>query len=331
MLLLWQNRNLHQGFGIAWSNGKLVWSTADSRNTEEDYPGNTENMVREHGSSNLSLSELRKCLLQELNVMEAENSIGSQEGRLQPTATFMTNTKQTRVKPSARSQMRSVPEPAKRAGAFCKGPHSSADCTEVTDHDGRINITVKRDHLCFNCLGRHKISDCKSKSKCRNCSCRHHTSLCKGITRKTDEKPQTQATSSKIDNAKEPSTPLQLHSSLAQSHGHVLLKTVMAPLSSGKCLDANILLDEGTQRSFVTTKLADKLELVPSGRETFPDLDKITRKSGNFPPQQFTYRQARNNSNGRLNSTWDCRSPENLCTQLKRHEVPCWFEISPSV
>ena len=225
-------------------------------------------MVREHGSSNWSLSELRKCLLKELNVMEAGNSIGSQEGRLQPTATFMTNTKQTRVKPSARSQMHSVPEPAKRACAFCKGPHSRADCTEVTDHDGRINI-VKRDHLCFNCLRCHKISDCKSKSKCRNCSRRHHTSLCKGTTRKSHEKPQTQATSSKSHNAKEPSTSLQLHSSLAQSHRHVLLKTVMAPLSSGKtCLDAKSLLDEGAQRSFITTKLADKLELVPSGRET---------------------------------------------------------------
>ena len=31
-----------RGFGIAWSNGKLVWSTADSLNTEEDTLGNTE-------------------------------------------------------------------------------------------------------------------------------------------------------------------------------------------------------------------------------------------------------------------------------------------------
>ena len=117
------------------------------------------NMIREQESSNWSSSELRKCLLKELNVLEAGNSIGSQEGSLQPTATFLTNTKsQTRAKPSSRSQMHSVPDPVKRACAFCKGPHSSADCTEVTDHDGRINI-VKRDHLCFNWLGRHKISD----------------------------------------------------------------------------------------------------------------------------------------------------------------------------
>ena len=133
----------------------------------------------------------------------------------------------------------------------------------MTDHDGRINI-VKRDHLCFNCLGRHKTSDCKSKSKCR-----HHTSLCKETTRTTDEKTQPQATSSESHNAKERSTSLQLHSSLAQSHGHVLLITDVAPLSSGKtCLDANILFDEGAKRSFITTKLAYELELVPSGRET---------------------------------------------------------------
>ena len=35
------------------------------------------NITREHGSSNWSLSDLRKCLLKELNVMEAGNSINS--------------------------------------------------------------------------------------------------------------------------------------------------------------------------------------------------------------------------------------------------------------
>ena len=50
---------------------------------------------------------------------------------------------------------------------------------------------------------------------------------------------------------------------------HKDMKTAIRPLNSGKtCLDANLHPDKGAQRSFITTKLANKLELVPSGRET---------------------------------------------------------------
>ena len=48
----------------------------------------------------------------------------------------------------------------------------------------------------------------------------------------------------------------------------MLLKTAIAPVSSGQTsLDANIFLDEGAQRSFITTDLANKLELFPTGKE----------------------------------------------------------------
>ena len=68
--------------------------------------------------------------------------------------------------------------------------------------------------------------------------------------------------------AKESSALVQLHSSLTHSQGHVLLKTAITPISSGQTsLHANLLLDEGAQRSFITTDLANKLELVPTGKE----------------------------------------------------------------
>lgn len=52
---------------------------------------------------------------------------------------------------------------------------------------------------------------------------------------------------------------------LTRSHA---LKTAIAPVSSDQMsLDANILLDEGAQRSFITTDLANKLELDPTRKE----------------------------------------------------------------
>ncbi|MES9974415.1 MAG: DUF1759 domain-containing protein [Candidatus Thiodiazotropha sp.] len=233
------------------------------------------NIAREHGSSNWSLSELRKCLLKELNVMEAGNSIVAHAETLPTTATFFTNTKpQTKPyhksKPPSKSQIQPSGNDilhSKRVCAFCRGPHSSADCTTIIDYTERISI-VKRDHLCFNCLGRHRVADCKSKSKCRHCSRKHHTGLCKDALQRTDAKTPAQDTSTENHNAKESSASVQLHSSLTHSQGHVLLKTAIGPVSSGQTsIDANILLDEGAQRSFITTDLARKLELVPTGKE----------------------------------------------------------------
>jgi len=65
---------------------------------------------------------------------------------------------------------------------FCKGPHATHQCNTVVDHQRRLAI-VKQNHLCFNCLARHKVSRCTSKFCCRNCKRKHHTSLCSGDSR----------------------------------------------------------------------------------------------------------------------------------------------------
>ena len=51
------------------------------------------NIAREHGSSNWTLSDLQKCLLKALNVMEAGNAIIHNAENLRKTATFLTKTK----------------------------------------------------------------------------------------------------------------------------------------------------------------------------------------------------------------------------------------------
>ena len=55
---------------------------------------------------------------------------------------------------------------------------------------------------------------------------------------------------------------------MTQSRPEVLLKTAVAKVTSGiYTVDANILFDEGAQRSFVTRDLANKLQLQTSGTE----------------------------------------------------------------
>ena len=156
---------------------------------------------------------------------------------------------------------------------FCQQSHSSVDCINITDKDKRYAI-VKQKRLCFNCLGNHKVSECKSRYKCRTCEKKHHTSLC------DRNKQQNDLSSSNEMRASVNTVDIEQHSlvmgsentstfytsSSVESRTEVLLKTAVAPVWSGNLsVPANILLDEGSQKTFVTENLAEKLKLRPIG------------------------------------------------------------------
>ena len=61
---------------------------------------------------------------------------------------------------------------------YCQSTsHSSFNCDKLSDQKQRLDF-VRKENLCFNCLGHHRASQCKSKSRCRNCRRKHHTTLC---------------------------------------------------------------------------------------------------------------------------------------------------------
>ncbi|CAC5377939.1 unnamed protein product [Mytilus coruscus] len=114
------------------------------------------------------------------------------------TAAFHTNAK-VRTKPVNR-QMNI------KSCVFCNESHAPVNCTKIIDHKARISI-VKRDRLCFNCLGHHNVADCKSHQSCRKCKKRHHTSLCKDEVQQDEKQSNTNVNISTIHetqhNAKE--------------------------------------------------------------------------------------------------------------------------------
>ena len=161
----------------------------------------------------------------------------------------------------------------KIACVYCKGAHTANRCDVITDHQRRLDV-VKKERLCFNCLAHHKVSECKSKHRCNTCKRKHHTSLCNGRDN----------TNGKNESSNQNVTPTShtLLSTMPKSMntqpnglGQVeckpdacLLKTAVAIVTAGdKQTRANILFDDGAQRSFVSQKLADLLNLNPQTRE----------------------------------------------------------------
>ncbi|XP_061184416.1 uncharacterized protein LOC133192421 [Saccostrea echinata] len=223
------------------------------------------NIAREYDGDNISLQNLRKAISKEVKILESgqiENSDGfhatamflTGASKIQRNVHYSRNQKTRELTPHVETtEMKSRP-----CIYCCTENHFPGDCKKVTDVSARFDI-LKRKKLCFNCLGNHRASDCKSRNRCKKCQKKHHTSICDmKLTRDRDE--PTKSTSVNIVETSKKSETTVLN--VEHRPTNVLLKTAIAPVShENQTTDANILFDEGSQRSFITEKLANELEI----------------------------------------------------------------------
>ena len=146
--------------------------------------------------------------------------------------------------------------------SFCKQNHFSDKCTVVTDLDKRKEI-VWKNRLYFKCLyPGHSINSYQKKGKCFSCkSQNHHTAICEKLESPT---PQNTETENKPDNGK-----TDIH--LVTSKTSVLLQTATAIVSDNKekrQVPVKVLLDPGSQRTYLLQRLVHYLKLVPIGKQT---------------------------------------------------------------
>ena len=220
------------------------------------------NLARDHSNMEWTLDDLRSNILREIQILETgiHSSKFNHTDLLPITmASLYTGSRHHPPNPTDRKKSMSC--------IYCKGPHSPSACDVVTDQQEHTAI-VKRDKLCYNCLGHHKIAACNSKFKCRNCKHKHHTSLCTGSGSQSTPPSNTKNNpegSSQTTGLFTPSVPESGHPSQTSS---CLLKTAVAMVSTPNVtMEGNIIFGEGAQRSFITQDLATKLHLQPHGKD----------------------------------------------------------------
>ena len=233
------------------------------------------NLARAHGSDESTITDLQRAILDEIRILET--GIGNNRQAPQTaTASFFTNTEK-----HTPSQTRaSVQRPPATCCVYCQGSHAPVNCDTVKEALQRLDI-VKHRKLCFNCLGNHKVSQCKSKGRFRRCNRRHHTSLCTGagnsVTRNgpnatMETRNASNETSGSGQQTSTTTTLTTFSSNRSTVFPHTnrvcLLKTAVATISSTHSeTETNILFDEGSQRSFLTRDLSDTLSLQPTRKE----------------------------------------------------------------
>ena len=219
-----------------------------------------QNLAHEHDSLEWKFQQLREAILKEIRILEAGINVNS-PNTSQPgpsskvTSQFLTQT------PGRQPHLPKANIPAKRKCTYCNGPHPSYHCNVVTDCQQRWSI-IKRDRLCFNCLGNHKSTTCRSKYRCHKCRGKHHTSLCPGENM-SDGNPTTPTASTNSPQVTSQQPASSVHATLAPitypspsscvptSGGRTsLLKTAIATVNADHVYcEANILIGEGVQRN----------------------------------------------------------------------------------
>ena len=165
--------------------------------------------------------------------------------------------------------------------AFCNQAHQSTMCPIITDPRVRREA-LKRAEKCYNCLRPGHLSrSCQSKATCFTCGLRHHSSICsqnmmgKGIA-------QASSTNAMIPLSPQPGAGLPSNTENNQSKpvttafinqkSGVLLQTASAaicrPDKPEASVQARILFDSGSQKSYVSQRLKEALSLKPIHSET---------------------------------------------------------------
>ncbi|XP_058802831.1 uncharacterized protein LOC131670868 [Phymastichus coffea] len=200
-----------------------------------------------------SFLEHRSRTLQASSSMEAEHPSNRAPSKKPPHVTRAHSTHMARDR-------QSTPGKATLRCVLCREQHRVSWCPKFKDLSlDQRKRTVRQHNLCYNCLGQgHGAAFCPSVYRCKisGCGASHHTLLHEGA-----------ATRGTTDSSTggEPSAPtgvVSLHSGTRHS-GVVLLATAQVAIqsSSGRIVVVKALLDQGSETSFLSTRVAQDLEL----------------------------------------------------------------------
>ena len=206
-----------------------------------------------------NIGDMLEALRKEIEARERcempANKKPGETQRRNTTESFHTRNKNKKSKDKGKSEI-------KRVCVFCGQDHFSDKCTVVTNIEARKAI-VRDEGRCYKCLRKnHKIEECRDRKNCFRCNGKHHTSICEPRNENENENeensgggtPITQASLSHLKKDKV----ILLESASAFIHN---------PKESDKQIGCKVLFDNGSQRTYITTRSKNKLKLKSIDKE----------------------------------------------------------------
>ena len=133
------------------------------------------NLAHVHTDPEWTLTDLQTGILTKLRVLESGESLEYAPESSDSPLSIMTTTS---LFMGARKLNPRTPWQKSALCTYCNTTdHSLFACNTVTNPRRRMEIAHKG-NLCFNCLGRHRVAQCRSKAWCKHCRSKHYSSLC---------------------------------------------------------------------------------------------------------------------------------------------------------
>ena len=169
---------------------------------------------------------------------------------------------------------------------YCNQFHTPTNCDTVIEVEARKQL-LRKSGRCFSCLKRgHLGRNCRSPNRCRTCGGSHHTSICHKLAAThhrtsplqmpvTNTKTLLTVSSNQITAAStlDPSAPIfssppTSTSLYVDSSKAILLQTALVevfnPCDPSLMLKLRVIMNSGSQRSYLTQCVKDSLALVTS-------------------------------------------------------------------
>ena len=150
---------------------------------------------------------------------------------------------------------------------YCGQGHLSASCTTISDVPTRKEA-LRKTGKCYVCLKKYHLSkDCRSHIRCQKCRGRHHITICpRQIQRDSNTSTSPGSSHGLPDETSSVSkTPRTTSSFYAGVQGPILLQTAQLNLVNPTCGElrtvARAIMDTGSQRTYITCRLRDELDL----------------------------------------------------------------------
>ncbi|KAL7287695.1 hypothetical protein TKK_0018088 [Trichogramma kaykai] len=138
---------------------------------------------------------------------------------------------------------------------YCKHEHYIAACDSFRALElGQRKAFVQRNKLCFNCLGRHLVRDCRSNKNCKRCQERHHSLLHVGNSQATAD------ASGPLDATQDIS--VNTHIARRGPRRSMLLATARIIVSaSQRTMEVRALIDPCSEATFISEALGQQLRI----------------------------------------------------------------------
>ncbi|XP_068712750.1 uncharacterized protein [Montipora foliosa] len=217
---------------------------------------------RANPSTDKCLTELRMELGKEIEMRErshtadtSERALSEDEVLVPTTGTFLTTRDQGACKVNYQTKGKNC--------LYCNGSHRSEKCDKPKTVEERLAF-LQQHKRCFNCAGfKHSSNRFKSKGRCLKCKRKHHTSICKDGEQHTTEL--------KLDKSTEEGAHKPVHSGTTYAvlaKDHILVQSAIVKLKGNTAqLTVRAMFNTGSQRTFITKNLKEKLKLKSTRKE----------------------------------------------------------------